>query len=115
MAFNVIEEFGEVSTFKDDESVVVQRVEVSGRSGTYTKVELRKYVKTDRYDGPTKEAFGFDSAVELAGLIAALQAALNDFESTTTPQAQPAPAPRPRVRKAAAVKPGARKAAAGRR
>ena len=81
MAFDALETYGEVTTPQGNARVsLVQITYDRGHNAGSTKrqVEIRRWVTSDKYTGPTKESFSFDSVSELENLIAMLEAALND-------------------------------------
>lgn len=83
MAFNVIKVFGaRIQRAHTDQSAQVQIVEITDRNGNVDpRVEIRGFVKNDRYDGPAKgESFVFTDPDEIRNLAAALAEAANEFE-----------------------------------
>jgi hypothetical protein len=68
--------FGEpAKTFKDQESAIVQVVEVNGQE----RLEARIYVSSDTYDGWGKASISFSDPAEAAKFLAAFAAAVDDF------------------------------------
>lgn len=92
MAFTRKMQFGQpVPTHKDGEAAVVQLVEVTNASGgnAQLRVDLRQFVSSDRYDGPTKVGMMFDSPEAIRDLAACLVAAADEADSQGMGKPQP--------------------------
>ncbi len=102
MAFNVLAQCGIVPTIKDEETVVVQVVQVTNRQGkAHNRIEARILVDNPAtgYQGPTKTALVFNDVDDVKALEEALAEARKQF-----PAAAPAPPVVKKARQKRAVK-----------
>lgn len=81
MAFDALENYGEVlDTHGSAKVSLVQITYDRGQNAGSTKlqVEIRRWVNSPKYTGPTREAFSFDSIGQLRSLVTMLETALDD-------------------------------------
>lgn len=91
MAIQTLDVYGErAETVKDNESVVVQIVDVNGS----VRLEARVWVDSDRYNGWAKTAISFADPGEAEKFSDAFYTALQDFQSRpASPKANGSSAP----------------------
>lgn len=113
MAFKAVKDYGAVEQVKPGEFAVTQIVEITNAKNEVTRrnLEVRTFVESDRYSGPTKAAISFGTVEDVQALIEVLQEAVEDYEPVDRVESAASDTPKLVARK---PKAGAAKAAKAR-